>query len=62
MRTVDVVAGFAGCRALASVVAFVDDGMVEDVAAEGEVEMFDGPLLEGSRFEGGKVVDCDGNG
>lgn len=46
MRAVHVPAGFGGCGALAGIVAFVDDSEVEEVAAEGEVEMLDGPLLE----------------
>lgn len=61
MRAVDFVAGFAGGGALTGVVAFEGDGVVEDVAAEGEVEVLDGPLLEGGWFEGGKAVDCDGD-
>ena len=47
---------------MAGVVALVDDGEVEDVAAEGEVEVVYGPLLEGCWFEGGEAVDCEGDG
>jgi hypothetical protein len=35
---------------------------VEEVAAEGEVEVLDGVLLEGDGFEGGEAVDGDGDG
>lgn len=62
VRAVHVPAGFGGRGALAGVVAFVDDGEVEEVAAEGEVEMLDGPLLEGLRLEGREAVDGDGDG
>lgn len=58
----DVVAGLGGGGALAGVVALVDDGEVEEVAAEGEVEVVDGPLLEGRRLQGGEVVDGEGDG
>lgn len=59
---VDFVAGFAGGGALARVVAFKGDCVVQDVAPEGEVEVLDGPLLEGGWFERGEAVDCDGDG
>lgn len=59
---VDFEAGFAGGGALAGVVAFEGDGVVEDVSAEREVEVLDGPLLEGGGFEGGEAVDCYGDG
>lgn len=62
MRAVDVVAGLGGCGALPGVVALVDDGEVEEVAAEGEVEVLDGPLLEGLRLERREAVDGDGDG
>lgn len=62
VRAVDVVAGLGGCGALPGVVALVDDGEVEEVAAEGEVEVLDGPLLEGLRLEGREAVDGDGDG
>jgi hypothetical protein len=57
----DVVAGLGRGGALAGVVALVDDGEVEEVAAEGEVEVLDGPLLEGLGLEGGEAVDGDGD-
>jgi len=59
---VDFPAGLGGGGALAGVVAFVDDGEVEEVAAEGEVEVFDGPVFEGDGFEVGEGVDGDGDG
>lgn len=62
MRAVDLPAVLARGGALAGVVALVDDGEVEDVAAEGEVEVIDGPLLEGCGLEGGEAVDCEGDG
>ncbi|KAI9149598.1 CDP-diacylglycerol--glycerol-3-phosphate 3-phosphatidyltransferase [Paramyrothecium foliicola] len=62
VRAVDLVAGLGGGSALAGVVALVGDGEVEEVAAEGEVEVLDGPLLEGGGLEGGEVVDGDGDG
>lgn len=46
----DLVAGFAGGSALPSVVAFVDDGVVEDVAAKREVEVVNGPFLDRGWF------------
>lgn len=62
VRAVDVVAGLGRGGALPGVVALVDDGEVEEVAAEGEVEVLDGPLLEGLRLEGREAVDGDGDG
>lgn len=62
MRSVNVVAGFARGGALAGVVAFVDDGVVEEIAAEREVEVLYGEVLQRGWFEGGEAVDCDGNG
>lgn len=62
VRAVYVPAGFGRCGALAGVVAFVDDGEVEEVSAEGEVEMLDGPLLERLWLEGREAVDGDGDG
>jgi hypothetical protein len=59
---VDVVAGLGGGGALARAVALVDDGQVEEIAAEGEVEVLDGPLLEGGRLEGREAVDGEGDG
>jgi hypothetical protein len=59
---VDVVTGFGGGGSLAGVVTFVDDCEMEEIAAEGEVEMVDVPSFERSRFQRGKSVDCDGNG
>jgi hypothetical protein len=47
---------------LTGVVAFVDNGKVEDVAAEREVKVVNGPSLEGCGFQRGKVVNCDGDG
>jgi hypothetical protein len=46
---------------LPRVVTFVDNCEVEKIAAKREVEMLNGPLFERCRFEGRKLVDCDGN-
>lgn len=62
VRAVDVVAGLGGCGALSRVVALVDDGEVEEIAAKGKVEVLDGPLLEELRLEGREAVDGDGDG
>lgn len=62
VRAVDVVAGLGGCGALPGVVALVDNGEVEEIAAEGEVEVLDGPLLKGLRLERREAVDGDGDG
>lgn len=48
--------------ALAGVGALVHDGLVEDIAAQREVQVFCGPGLECARFECGKGVDGDGDG
>lgn len=57
VRAVDFVAGFGGGGAEARVVAFVDDGAVEDVAAEGEVEVRGGVGFEAEGLHGGEFVD-----
>lgn len=62
VRAVDVVASLAGGGALACGVALVDDGVVEDVAAEGEEEVVDGPLLEGCWLQVGEAVDGERDG
>lgn len=62
MRAVDLPAVLGRGCALAGVVALEDDGEVEDVAAQGEVEVVDRPLLEGCWLEGGEAVDCEGDG
>jgi hypothetical protein len=62
MGAVHIVTGLGGRGTLAGVVSFEDDGEVEDIAAEREVEMFDGPLLQGGGLERGKAVDREGNG
>lgn len=61
MRSVDFISGFAGGCALSGVVAFVGHSMVEDIAAEREIEMLDGPLLERGGLECWKAVDSDGD-
>lgn len=47
---------------MTGVVAFVGDGKVEDIAAEREVKVVNGPSLERCRFQRRKVVNCDRNG
>lgn len=62
VRAVYVPAGLGRCGALSGVVALVDDGEVEEIAAEGEVEMLDGPLLEGLWLERREAVNGDWDG
>lgn len=62
MRAVDFEARLGGGGALAGAVALVDDGQVEDVAAQGQVEVLDGPLLEGRGLQRGEAVDGNGDG
>ena len=54
----DVVAPFCGCGALPGAVGFVDYGAVEDVSAEGEVQVGGGVGGEAEGFHVGKGVDC----
>lgn len=62
VRAVNFVTGFRRGGSLARVVTFVDDGEVEDVATEREVQMVHRPLLEGGWFEGGEGVNGERNG
>ena len=57
VRTVDLPAGFGGGCALASGVAFEDDGAVEDVFAEGQVEVVCWVGFEAEGLHGREVVD-----
>jgi hypothetical protein len=56
-RPVNLAAPFRARGALARRVALVDDGFVEDVAAEGHTEVRVWVGLEVEGFEGGKGVD-----
>jgi hypothetical protein len=55
--TVDVPAGLARCGSLTGAVAFEDYGAVEDIAAEGKVEVLAGVGFETEGFHGGELVD-----
>lgn len=57
MGTVDLPACFGGGRALAGGVAFEDDGAVEDVFAEGQVEVVCWVGFEAEWLHRGEVVD-----
>jgi len=48
--------------ALARVVALVDDGALEEVPTEGEVEVLGQVLCYAEGFEGGKAVEGYGDG
>lgn len=58
---VHLVAPFRAGGALAGVVRLVDDGFVEDVTAEWEVEVGVGVVGEVERFHCGEGVDCCGD-
>lgn len=58
----DFPAGFGGGGTETCAVALVDDSKVDEVTTKRQIEVFDGPLLEGCRFEPGKAVEGDGNG
>lgn len=62
MGAVDLVARLGGGGALAGVGALVGDGLVEEVAAEGEVEVRRRVGLEVEGLEGREGVDRDGDG
>lgn len=61
MATVDFVAPFCVCGAGAGHVAFVDDGAVEEVTAEWEMQVVVGVVCEAERLEGGEGVDRCGD-
>lgn len=58
MRTVDFVSGLCASCPLPGGIAFEDYGAVEDVSAEGEVEVFAIVGFESERFHFWEFVDC----
>ena len=58
MGAVHVVAPFRGGGAGASHVAFIDDGAVEYVFAEGKVQVVGRVVGQAEGLHGGEVVDC----
>lgn len=57
MRAVDFPTGFRVGRSLACAVTFEDYGAVQDVAAEGQIEVFARVGFEADGLHGGKFVD-----